>query len=172
MKPIVSVLASLVVAVGLSACGSSGGGGGGGGSNPALNGTWEAELPDKTEPDGTMKKKVSVKFDGGSYQYTWYNKKIDGSGATVYDWAETAKETGSVSASTDFMQWTADTFAEAEYNAATHQWGALKSKKSDSGYNVQYVIDGNKMTLKEDINLDGDFDDSFDTPETITYIKK
>ncbi len=172
MHSIKVLVTSVALAIGLSACGSSGGGGGGGGGNAALNGTWEAELADKPDSGGTLKKKVSVAFNGDKYTYIWYSKLVDASNNPVYDWSETAKETGDVSASTDFMQWTADSFAEAEYNAASHQWGPLQSKKSGSGYNIQYKLDGNKLTLKEDINLDGDFEDSFDTPETITYSKK
>ena len=32
-------------------------------------------------------------------------------------------------------------------------------------------VEGNKLTLKEDINLDGDFDDVFESAETMTYTK-
>jgi hypothetical protein len=174
MKSIYVLAASATLILTLGGCGgsSSGGGGGGGSVNSAINGTWEAETPEKKEGNGSLKGKVSVTFNNGKYQYSWYKKLVDGSGATVYDWTEIAREGGSVTGGADFMQWTADSFSEAELNAATGKWGALQNKKTDAGYNIAYSVDGNKLTLKEDINLDGDTDDVFDTPETLVYIKK
>ena len=45
----------------------------------------------------------------------------------------------------------------------------MKSTKNDVA--IQYTVDGNKLILKEDQNLDGDFDDVFGSPETMTYTK-
>jgi hypothetical protein len=44
-------------------------------------------------------------------------------------------------------------------------------KNSTNGVNVYYNLNGDRLTLKEDVNLDGDFEDFFGVPETIEYKK-
>jgi hypothetical protein len=136
-----------------------------------ISGSWEAEFPDKTDPAGTIKAKGKVTLTGNGYTYAWYKKLVGSDGATVYDWAETARETGSASFTTDYMEWTAESFGEAEYNDGNRTWGNVAMKSSKNDYAIQYTVQGNKLTLKEDINLDGDFDDVFESPETLAYTK-
>lgn len=173
MKKTVYIAAIVLSASGLVAC-SEGGGGTSSGSaaeNFNLGGAWEAEYPDKSDASGTGKAKGRIVLNGNSYTYSWYKKLIGPDNATVYDWTETARETGSVSVSPDYMEWTADAFGEAQYNQGNRSWTAIDMKASKNDYAIQYTLDGGKLTIKEDINLDGDFDDVFEAPETLTYTK-
>jgi hypothetical protein len=160
-----------VVGLGLAACGEGDGKSASSADAVKVNGVWEAEFPDKTDAAGTLKQKGKVTFSDNSYTYTWYKKLIGPDNATVYDWTETARETGSASFTPDYMEWTADSFGEAEYNDGTKTWGAIAMKSSKNEYAIQYTVEGDKLTLKEDINLDGDFDDVFESPETLSYNK-
>ncbi|MGH8480618.1 MAG: hypothetical protein ACREXK_13890 [Gammaproteobacteria bacterium] len=159
------------VALGLAACGEGGGTSASGADAFKVNGVWEAEFPDKTEGAGTLKIKGKVTFSDNDYTYAWYKKLVGSDNATVYDWTETARETGSASFAPDYMEWTADSFGEAEYNDGTKTWGSIGMKSTKNEYAIQYTVVGDKLTLKEDINLDGDFDDVFESPETLTYTK-
>jgi hypothetical protein len=159
-----------VVGLGLAACGEGGGKSAAGSAEAfKVNGVWEGEFPDKTDPAATLKGKVT--FSDNVYTYSWYKKLVGPDNAPVYDWTETARETGSVSFAPDYMEWTADSFGEAEYNDGTKTWSEVAMKSSKNDYAIQYKLDGNKLTLKEDINMDGDFDDVFQSPETLTYTK-
>lgn len=160
----------VVVGLGLAACGE---GGKSASSAEAfkVEGVWEAEFPDKTDAAGTLKGKGKVTLSDDVYTYSWYKKLVGPDNATVYDWTETARETGRASFAPDYMEWTADSFGEAEYNDGTKTWSDVAMKSSKNDYAIQYKLDGNQLTLKEDINLDGDFDDVFESPETLTYTK-
>jgi hypothetical protein len=157
----------------LSSCGGGSGGSGGGGSadSVGLAGAWESELADKTESAGTLKAKVRMTFTGDAYTYSWYKKLVGPDNNPIYDWTEVARETGSASFAPEYMEWTAESFGEAEYNEGTRSWSALEMKSAGSDYAIKYAKEGDKVITREDINLDGDFDDMFDTPETITYSK-
>jgi hypothetical protein len=53
-----------------------------------------------------------------------------------------------------------------------HQdWGDIAMKSTKNDVAIQYTVDGNKLILKEEQNLDGDFDDVFGSPESMTYTK-
>ncbi|MGH8581630.1 MAG: hypothetical protein ACREWG_02350 [Gammaproteobacteria bacterium] len=163
-------------ALGLGACGGGEGGGVAGGSGASaesmnIAGSWEAVFPEKADDAGTHQGKGKVTFNGSSYSYSWYKKLVGKDGQTVYDWTEQAREDGSTSLAPDVMQWTAESFGEADYNEATRSWGKIDMKSSKNGYNIAYKLDGEKLTLQEDINLDGDYDDVFDSSETMTYTK-
>ena len=161
-----------VIGLGLAACGEGGGKSASGSAEAfKVNGVWEAEFPDKTDAAGTLKSKGKVTFSDNVYTYSWYKKLVGPDNATVYDWTENARETGSASFAPDYMEWTADSFGEAEYNDGTKTWGNVEMKSQKNDYAIQYKLDGNKLTLKEDINLDGDFDDVFESAETMTYTK-
>lgn len=160
-----------VIGLGLAACGESGGKSASSADAVKVDGVWEAEFTDKTDAVGTLKSKGKVTFSDNSYTYSWYKKLVGPDNAAVYDWTETARETGSASFAPDYMEWTADSFGEAEYNDGTKTWGDVAMKSSKNEYAIQYTVDGNKLTLKEDINLDGDFDDVFESAETMTYTK-
>lgn len=157
--------------LGLAACGKGGDTNASGAEAMKVSGSWEAEFPGKTDPAGTLKAKGKVTFTGNDYTYAWYKKLVGPDGATVYDWAETARETGSASFAPDYMEWTAESFGEAEYNDGTRTWGQVTMKSTKNDYAIQYALEGGKLTLKEDINLDGDFDDVFESPETLSYTK-
>ncbi len=159
------------VGLGLAACGEGGGTNASGADAFKVNGAWEAEFPDKTDAVGTLKGKGKVTFSDSVYTYSWYKKLVGPDNATVYDWTETARETGSASFAPDYMEWTADSFGEAEFNDGTKTWSNVAMKSSKSDYAIQYTVEDGKLTLKEDINLDGDFDDVFESPETLTYTK-
>ncbi len=158
--------------LGLVACGEGGGTSASGGADAyKVTGAWEAEFPDKSDSAGTAKSKGKVTFSGNDYTYSWYKKLLGQDGAVVYDWTETARETGSASMTPEYMEWTADSFGEAEYNEGTRTWGSVAMKSSKNEYAIQYTLAGGKLTLKEDINLDGDFDDVFESAETTSYTK-
>ncbi|MGH8469029.1 MAG: hypothetical protein ACREVY_08655 [Gammaproteobacteria bacterium] len=172
MKRYLQALALLGCVLGLAACGES--------DDTAataspdgfkLGGTWEAELPDLSDSLGTHKSKGKVTFSGDTYTYSWYESLIGTNGQVLYEMTETARETGSASATPEYMEWTAESFGEAQYNQAANTWSTIEMKSSKSDYAIQYKLDGNKLTLKEDINIDGDFDDVFQAPETLTYTK-
>ena len=44
-----------------------------------------------------------------------------------------------------------------------------KLEPSRSDYLIHYEIQSDQLVWKEDSNLDGDFDDVFEFPETMTY---
>ncbi|MGH8489866.1 MAG: hypothetical protein ACREXS_13615 [Gammaproteobacteria bacterium] len=136
-----------------------------------LGGIWEAELPDLSDSLGTHKSKGKVALSGNTYTYSWYKSLIGTNGQVVYEMTESARETGSVSATPEYMEWTAESFGEAQYNQADNTWSAVEMKSSKNEYAIQYTLEGDKLTLKEDINVDGDFDDVFQVPETLTYTK-
>jgi hypothetical protein len=160
-----------VVGLGLAACGEGGGKSASSAAAFKVNGVWEGEFPDNTDTAGTLKSKGKVTLSDNVYTYSWYKKLVGPDNATVYDWTETARETGSASFAPDYMEWTADSFGEAEFNDGTKTWSSVAMKPSKNEYAIQYTVEGNKLTLKEDINMDGDFDDVFESPETLTYTK-
>jgi len=160
-----------VVGLALAACGEGGDKSASSAEAFKVNGVWEAEFPDKTDAAGTLKSKGKVTLSDNVYTYSWYKKLVGPDNATVYDWTETARETGNASLAPDYMEWTADSFGEAEYNDGTKAWGNVEMKAQKNEYAIQYTVEGNKLTLKEDINLDGDFDDVFESAETMTYTK-
>ncbi|MGH8507555.1 MAG: hypothetical protein ACREVH_02380 [Gammaproteobacteria bacterium] len=172
MKTHLQALA-LLGSVLMAACGGEGGDSAASASPDSFNlaGVWEAELPDQSDSSGTHKSKGKVTLSGNTYTYSWYKSLIGPNGQVVYDLTETARETGSVSATPEYMEWTAESFGEAPYNQANNTWSAIEMKSSKNDYAIQYKIEGDKLTLKEDINIDGDFDDVFQVPETLTYTK-
>jgi hypothetical protein len=162
------LITALPIALGLAACGKDGG-------SPEtkgnMQGAWEGTWVDTREQAGKMEMKGRVTFNGNSYTYQWLRKLTDKEGKVAFDWTETGREEGKVSFTDGFMQWTATSFGEAMYNEAAKTWGTINMKSSSNGVNVYYTLSGNKLTLKEDVNLDGDFDDFFGVPETIEYTK-
>ncbi len=160
--------AALPLALGLASCGQ---GGGTPELKSSLQGAWEGEWVDSREQSGKMEVKGRVTFNGNAYTYQWLRRLTDKDGKVAFDWTETGREEGKVSFTEGFMQWTASSFGEAMYNEAGKTWGTVSMKSSTNGVNVYYSMDGGKLTLKEDVNLDGDFDDFFGVPETIEYKK-
>ncbi|MFH0351255.1 MAG: hypothetical protein ACHBMF_04920 [Chromatiales bacterium] len=173
MKTNLQALALLGSVLGLAACGGEGDDTAATASpdNFNLGGTWEAELPDLSDSLGTHKSKGKVTLSENTYTYSWYKSLIGTNGQVVYESTENARETGSVSATPEYMEWTAESFGEAQYNQADNTWSAVEMKSSKNEYAIQYKLEGDKLTLKEDINVDGDFDDVFQAPETLTYTK-
>jgi hypothetical protein len=171
MKRFPLVVLIAILALILSACQS--GGGGSSAEELGLAGTWEAELGTEEKNDGTLTTKGEVTFSGNTYKYAWYKRLVDEDGSVVYDWSETARETGSASISPEYMEWTAKSYGTAEYNEGTHSWTPVNMKSSTNTYAILYSLEGDKLTLKEDYNLDGDFDDVIGgMPETVHYTKK
>jgi hypothetical protein len=153
----------------LAACQS---GSGLGADNFGLAGTWEAELGTQEENGGTLETKGEVTFSGNTYKYSWYKKLIAEDGSVIYDWSETSRETGSVSITSDYMEWTANSYGTAEYNEGKQTWSSINMGPSANDYAIFYSLKDGKLTLKEDYNLDGDFDDVLGMPETVVYSKK
>jgi hypothetical protein len=153
----------------LAACQS---GGGLSAEDFGLAGTWEAKLKTEKENGGILETKGEITFSDNTYKYSWYKRLVAEDGSTVYSWSETSRETGSTSISSDYMEWTADSYGTAEYNAGTQTWGSINMQSSTNDYAVFYSLEGDKLTLKEDYNLDGDFEDVFGMPETVLYSKK
>ena len=166
---------TLAAVLGLSACGGGKSEGGkaleGTPGSMGLTGTWQAEYTGKTDASGTTHVRGKVSFDDGNFTYIWYQKLLGPDNQVVYDWTETMRETGKVSATEGYMQWTADSFGEAVYNEVAKTWGPVNMKSSTNDYAITFSKDGDKLTLKEDINVDGDFDDVFTAPETLVYTK-
>jgi len=166
---------TLAAVLGLSACGGGKSEGGkaleGTPGSMGLTGTWQAEYTGKTDASGTTHVRGKVSFDDGNFTYIWYQKLLGPDNQVVYDWTETARETGSASATAGFMKWIADSFGEAEYNEVAKTWGSVNMKSSQNEYMIAFSLDGAKLTLKEDINVDGDYDDVFTSPETLVYTK-
>jgi hypothetical protein len=173
MKRYLQALALFGSVLGLAACGGEGDDSAATASPDSFNlgGTWEAELPELTDSLGTHKSKGKVALSGNTYTYSWYKSLIGTNGQVVYELTESARETGSVSATPEYMEWTAESFGEAQYNQADNTWGEVEMKSSKNEYAIQYTLEGDKLTLMEDINVDGDFDDVFQVPETLTYTK-
>jgi len=171
MKRFPLMLFTVVLSFILLACQS--GGGGPSAEELGLAGTWEAELGTEKENGGTLKTKGEVSFSGNTYKYSWYKKLIDEDDSVVYDWSESARETGSTSLSPEYMEWTAKSYGTAEYNEGTQSWTPVNMKSSTNTYAIYYSLEGDQLTLKEDYNLDGDFDDVIGgMPETVRYTKK
>lgn len=137
-----------------------------------LAGTWEAKFGTENENGKTLHKKGEVTFSGNTYKFSWYKKLVNEDGSVVYDWTETARETGSISFTSEYMEWAADSYGAAQYSAGTQRWSPISMGDSASTYVVYYSLDGDKLTLKEDYNLDGDFEDVIGMPETAVYTKK
>ena len=173
MKRNLQALALLGSGLGLAACGGEGADSEAAASPDSFNlgGTWEAAFPDRSDSLGTHKSKGKAALSGDTYIYSWYESLIGPNGQVVYELTETARETGAVSATPEYMEWTAESFGEAQYNQAANTWSAVEMKSSKNDYAIQYKLEGDKLTLKEDINIDGDFDDVFQVPETLTYTK-
>ncbi|MDQ3563275.1 MAG: hypothetical protein M3436_03755 [Pseudomonadota bacterium] len=172
MKIYLQALALLGSVLGLAACGGDGDSAATASPDDfKIGGTWEAELPDLTDSLGTHKFKGKVTFSENTYTYSWSNRLVGTNSQVVYDWTETARETGSVSATPEYMEWTAESFGEAEYNQADNTWSTVEMKSSKSDYAIKYKLEGDKLTLMEDINLDGDYDDVFQAPETLIYTR-
>ncbi|MGH8511016.1 MAG: hypothetical protein ACREU8_06425 [Gammaproteobacteria bacterium] len=173
MKRNLPALALLGSVLGLAACGGESDDTAASASPDSFNlgGTWEVEFPDLSDSLGSHKSKGKVALAGDTYTYSWYKSLIGTNGQVVYEMTETARETGSVSATPEYMEWTAESFGEAQYNQADNTWSAVEMKSSQNDYAIQYSLEGDKLTLKEDINIDGDFDDVFQAPETLTYTK-
>lgn len=169
MKRFLLMLCAFVIALGLVACQS----GGPSAEDFGLAGTWVTEFEPKQENGGTLQAKGEITFSGNTYKYSWFKKLIAEDGSIVYNWSETARETGSVSVSSDYMEWTANSYGTAEYNKGTQAWSSVNMKSTTNDYAIYYSIEGDKLTLKEDYNLDGDFDDVIGgLPETAVYTKE
>jgi len=173
MKRRLQALALLGSVLGLAACGGESDDTAATASPDSFkfDGTWEAELPDLNDSMGTHKSKGKVTLSGNTYTYSWYKSLIGTNGQVVYELTETTRETGSLSATPEYMEWTAESFGQAQYNQAANTWSAVEMKSSKNDYAIQYKLEGDKLTLKEDINVDGDFDDVFQVPEILTYTK-
>lgn len=169
MKRFPSILIIAILALTVVACQSSSGPGA---EDFGLAGTWEAELFTEDENGKAMTEKGAITFSGNTYKYSWYKKLANKDGSTVYDWSEIARETGSASFAPEYMEWTADSYGTAEYNSGTQKWSPVNMESSTNTYAVFYSIDGDKLTLKEDYNLDGDFEDVLGMPETVVYTKQ
>ncbi|MGR6034808.1 MAG: hypothetical protein ACU4EQ_02540 [Candidatus Nitrosoglobus sp.] len=169
MKRFPSMLFIALPILVLAACQS---GGGSGAENFGLTGTWKADLGTQKENGGTLETKGEVTFSGNTYKYSWYKKLIAADGSVVYDWSETSRETGSASITSDYMEWTANSYGTAEYNEGMRSWSSINMQPSTNDYAIFYSLEDGKLTLKEDYNLDGDFEDVFGMPETVQYSKK
>lgn len=169
MKRFPLILSISILALIVTACQS-----GPGAKEIGLAGTWEAKLGTEGEDGKIRHRKGEVTFSDHSYKYSWYEKLVSKDGSVIYDWSERARETGSVSFMPEhkYMKWEADSYGTAQYNPGTKTWTAVSMSDSANTYTVLYSLDGDTLTLKEDYNLDGDYEDVIGKPETLVYTRK
>ncbi|CAH9019083.1 hypothetical protein [Candidatus Nitrosacidococcus sp. I8] len=135
-----------------------------------LAGTWESTFEIKGSKDQIEKNRVLLTLSEGTYQYSWYKKLIKEDDTT--DWIEISREVGRVSMTEGYMQWTADSYGHRRYNKSNDTWTQLRMHPSSNDHAVFSSLEGNKLTLKEDYNVDGDYDGFFNRPETLIFLKK
>ncbi|BAW80888.1 hypothetical conserved protein [Candidatus Nitrosoglobus terrae] len=153
------------LALTLSACQSN--------KNHGLIGVWESEVNKQPRGNEILSIKKEIRFSDNTYQYSWYKKLAMKEGSIIYDWSEVARETGWDSITEGYMQWTANLYGAAKYNKEAGGWSSIKMSPSTNNHSIFFSLNGNKLILKEDLNLDGDFDDVIDGEAEITlYLKK
>lgn len=133
-----------------------------------LAGTWEVDL----SPDSDVSNfKGQVNFTGNRYVYTWYQLREDPN-IQSKNWAPIEMEQGNIVVEKPgVIALLADSYGVPNriddmqsQNEMSYQ---LEPSKSD--YLIHYEIQDDQLVWMEDANLDGDFDDVFDFPETMTY---
>jgi hypothetical protein len=133
-----------------------------------LAGTWEVDL---TPGRDVSTLKGQVNFTGNRYIYTWYQLK-EASSLQTEHWVPIEMEQGNiVFEQPGVMALLADFYGVPELSDAVQSQGEIgyKLEPSKSDYLIHYEVQNNQLVWKEDSNLDGDFDDVFDFPETMTY---
>lgn len=138
-----------------------------------LTGTWKAKLGDQKVSSGTLEVQGEITFSDNNYQQSWYKKLIAKDDSVIYDWSESTRETGWDSITSGYMQWTANFYGTAEYDEETRMWSAINMWPSTNTHSILFSLKGDQLTLKEDYNLDGDFNDIVGgKPETLVYSKE
>lgn len=134
-----------------------------------LQGKWEVALSTKTSPEGTISKKGQVEFTDDTYSYRWHQKFVNPEGQIIVDWSLSSQETGSYRAINGEMKWTVSSQGSAQFDSETNRWSTPQMQPANVSYDISYSLEGNQLILQEDNNLDGDFDDTEPTPETLIY---
>lgn len=138
-----------------------------------LTGIWEARPASQKVSNGTLEVKGEITFSDNNYQQSWYKKLTAKDGSVIYDWSESARETGWDSITSGYMQWTANFYGTAEYDEETRMWSAINMWPSTNTHSIFFSLKDDQLTLKEDYNLDGNFNAVVDgQPETLVYFKK
>lgn len=133
-----------------------------------LAGTWEVDLSPGHDVS-TLKGQVN--FTGNRYVYTWL-QRIEAPNLRSEHWAPIEMEQGNIVVEAPgVMALLADFYGVPEYIDDVQSDGEIsyKLEPSKSDYLIHYEVRDNLLVWKEDSNLDGDFDDVFDFPETMTY---
>lgn len=133
-----------------------------------LAGTWEADLRPNSDVSDL---KGRVNFTGNRYVYTWY-QLMENPHTQSRDWVPVEMEQGNIVVEKPgIVALLADFYGVPERVNAIPGQGKLtyKLEPSKSDYLIHYEIQSNQLIWKEDSNLDGDFDDIFEFPETMTY---
>lgn len=133
-----------------------------------LAGTWEVDLSPGRDVS-TLKGQVN--FTGNRYVYTWFQRE-EALNLQSEGWVPIEMEQGNVVIEAPgVMALLADFYGVPEHSDDVQSGGetGYKLEPSNSDYLIHYEIQNNQLVWKEDSNLDGDFDDVFDFPETMTY---
>jgi hypothetical protein len=133
-----------------------------------LAGIWEVDLsPDKDV--STFKGKVN--FKGNRYVYTWYQLREDPDNRSK-NWVPIEMEQGNIVVEKPgVMQLLADSYGVSNDSGDVQNQEVTnyQLEPSHSDYLIHYEIRDKQLVWKEDSNLDGDFEDVFDFPETVIY---
>ncbi len=135
-----------------------------------LAGTWEVDL---SPNNNVSTHKGQVNFNGSRYQYIWYQLMKD-SDIQSKKWTPIEMEQGNiVIEKPGIMELLADSYGQPSRVGVSQSPDeidyALKPSKSD--YLIHYEIQDDQLVWMEDSNLDGDFDDINDFPETMIYTR-
>ncbi|CAB1276645.1 hypothetical protein [Candidatus Nitrosacidococcus tergens] len=138
-----------------------------------LAGIWESTFEIKGSSNQIIKNRILLTLSEDSYQYSWYKKLVaEDDSSVIYDWIEVSRENGRSSMTEGYMQWTADIYGHRRYNKNSGTWTQLRMHPSSNDHAIFSSLEGNKLTLKEDYNMDGDYNGFFDKPETLIFLKK
>lgn len=135
-----------------------------------LAGIWEVDLsPD----DDTATFKGTVNFKGKRYVYTWY-QLMENPNNRSKNWVPIEMEQGNIVVKKPgVMELLADSYGVNQTigDFQNQQETDYQLEPSNSDYLIHYEIRDKQLVWKEDSNLDGDFDDVFEFPETVVYTR-
>lgn len=133
-----------------------------------LAGTWEVDLSPGRDVSSL---KGQVNFTGNRYVYTWF-QRMEAPNLQSENWVPIEMEQGNIVVEAPgVMALLADFYGVPDHSDDVQSEGetGYKLEPSRSDYLIHYEIQNNQLVWKEDSNLDGDFDDVFEFPETMIY---
>ena len=135
-----------------------------------LAGTWEVDLSPNSNVSAF---KGQVNFNGSRYQYIWYQLMEDAD-IQSRKWMPIEMEQGNiVIEKPGIMELLADSYGTPSHIGDSQSQDEIDYilKPSKSDYLIHYEIQNDKLVWMEDRNLDGDFDDVNEFPETMIYMR-